>query len=139
VFYQPYHHQHFHTKVFCELFWRKKIVKKATRKMLVKSITAGVNFTNILRAAFMLAHPKSTKNAVKLSVFFALLGSAPVKAVQKMLAKSMTGVTSYNSFPLFPISSFFALWTDHFQQSFRLKKLGDTFFLSYLELPRRGK
>jgi len=30
----------------------------------------GVNFTNILRAAFAQADPKSAKNIVKLSVFF---------------------------------------------------------------------
>jgi len=88
VFYQPYHHQHFHTKVFCELFIclqssicnilaKENCHKKAARKMLVKSMIAGVNFTNILRAAFMLAHPKSTKNAVKLSVFFALWDLRP--------------------------------------------------------------
>jgi len=45
----------------------------------------GVNFTNILFEAFTSADHKSVKNAVKLKVFFALLGSAPVKAFRKML------------------------------------------------------
>jgi len=46
-------------------------------------VTSGVNFTNVLRAAFALADPKSAKGTVKLSVFFVLLGSARVKAAQK--------------------------------------------------------
>ncbi len=46
----------------------------------------GVNFTNILHKAFMLKDPKSVKNTVKRSVFFALLGSAR-KTMSKMLVK----------------------------------------------------
>jgi len=49
---------------------------------------SGVNFTNTLGAAFTSADPKSTKNTVKLSVFFVLLGSVSVKARRKMLVKS---------------------------------------------------
>jgi len=51
----------------------------------------GVNFTNIIRAAFPRADPKSAKNNVKLSVFFVLLGSAHIKAACKMLMKLTTG------------------------------------------------
>jgi len=47
----------------------------------------GVNFTNILQAAFMHADPKSAKNTVKLSVFLALSKSEHVKAARKMLMK----------------------------------------------------
>jgi hypothetical protein len=47
--------------------------------------TSEVNFTNILREDFTRADPKSAKNTYKLSVFFALLGSACVKAALKML------------------------------------------------------
>ncbi len=36
----------------------------------------------------MCADPQSAKNIVKLSVFFALLGSARIKAASKMLVKS---------------------------------------------------
>jgi len=43
------------------------------------SDTHGVDFTNFLCAAFMRADPKSAKNTVKQSVFFALLGSVLVK------------------------------------------------------------
>jgi len=53
----------------------------------------GVDFTNILRPAFKRAGPKSTKNIVKLLVFFAPLGSARIKAVLKMLVKSTLGLT----------------------------------------------
>ncbi len=56
-------------------------------------LTPVVDFTNILRAAFMLADPKSAKNTVKQSVFFlALLGSACVKAGNIMLVKLTPGL-----------------------------------------------
>ncbi len=45
---------------------------------------AGVIFTNVLHAAFMLVDPKSVKNTVKLSIFFTLLGSTSVKAVDEI-------------------------------------------------------
>jgi len=44
----------------------------------------GVDFTNILRTAFILEDPKSAKNTVKSLVFHELLGSA-----RKMLVKSI--------------------------------------------------
>jgi len=47
----------------------------------------GVDFTNILRAAFMPADPKSGKNTKGLTVFFALLGSVNGKALCKRLMK----------------------------------------------------
>ena len=48
----------------------------------------GVDITNILRAAFMRADPKTAKKTVKLSGFIALLGSARVKDARRMLVKS---------------------------------------------------
>ena len=48
---------------------------------------SGVNFTNILRAQKLLIDPKSAKKTVKLSRFFALLGSASVKAARRTLVK----------------------------------------------------
>jgi len=61
---------------------RKKLLKallyeKGESKMLMKWIP-GVNFTNILGAAFMYADSKSAKNTDGLTVFFAPLGSAHV-------------------------------------------------------------
>ncbi len=50
-------------------------------------MTPGVNFSNILHAAFTHADPKSASNTFKPSVFFALLGSGRVKAARKMLVK----------------------------------------------------
>jgi len=47
----------------------------------------GVNFTNVLRAAFTRADPKSAKKLLNLTVFFALLGSACVKAACRTLMK----------------------------------------------------
>ena len=49
----------------------------------MKLYPPGVNFTNILRAAFTLADPKSAKRQVMLRSFFALLGSASIKAAHK--------------------------------------------------------
>jgi hypothetical protein len=49
---------------------------------------SGLNFINILQAAFMCADPKSAKKAVKLSVsLFALSGSVRAKADHRMLMK----------------------------------------------------
>jgi hypothetical protein len=39
-----------------------------------------VNFINVLRAVFTLTDSKSAKKTVKLSIFFAILGSERVKA-----------------------------------------------------------
>ena len=47
----------------------------------------GVNFTNILRAGFMCADPKSAIKLLNLTVFFALLGSSCVKSARRMLVK----------------------------------------------------
>jgi len=73
--------------------------EKAARKMLVKS-TPGVNFTNILRAAFTTADPKSAKNTLKTSVFFALLGSESVKAFHKMFVKSYQSCQFHKNFTM---------------------------------------
>jgi len=50
-------------------------------------VSPGVDFTNILRAAFTLSDPKSTKKTDGLTVFFALFGFSRIKAVCKMLVK----------------------------------------------------
>jgi hypothetical protein len=50
-------------------------------------LTPGVNFSNILRAASTLLHPKSVKMIDNLIVFFMLLGSECVKAVSRTLMK----------------------------------------------------
>ena len=47
----------------------------------------GVNFTNILQADFTRADPKGAKKTVKLSSFFALSGSAGVKAAGKNIGE----------------------------------------------------
>ncbi len=53
--------------------------------------SSGVNFTNVLQAAFMLIDPESIKKIDNLTVFFTLLGSARVKAVRRMLMKLSLG------------------------------------------------
>jgi len=74
---------------------------KVVHIMLMKS-TPGVDLTSILREAFMCADPKSAKNTVKLSVFFALLGSECLKAAGKnvgeiYLYKTFRHLTSFTS------------------------------------------
>jgi len=49
--------------------------------------TTRVNFINILGAAFICTDPNSAKNTVKLSLYFALLGSLLVIAALKTLMK----------------------------------------------------
>ena len=46
--------------------------------------TSGVNFTNVLQAAFALVDPKSAKKTVKLSSFFCAFG---IKAARRTLMK----------------------------------------------------
>jgi len=54
-------------------------------------MSPGVNFINVLRAAFMLKDPKSAKKTVKFSDFFALLEYVRVKAARRMLMKLTHG------------------------------------------------
>jgi len=90
----------FHKKVFCRAFFYlqfgKEIGSKAAHKMLV-NLTTGVNFTNILRAAFTLVGPKSAKRHCQLGCLFAHTGSAIVKAARRTLMKLSQGWTT----PLF--------------------------------------
>jgi len=58
----------------------------------IEVITDGVDFTNVLQAAFMHVDPKS------LNVFFALLWSVPIKALHKMLVKSTPGADAIKKF-----------------------------------------
>ena len=62
--------------------------------------TFGVNFTNVLRAAFALVDPKSAKKTVKLSSFFVLLGSARAKAACRTLVKLNLGLWFLQYFSL---------------------------------------
>ena len=59
----------------------------SSKKKMFQNFSSGVNFTNILQAAFMHAEPKSTIKTVKWSSFFALLGFACVKAALRMFVK----------------------------------------------------
>ncbi len=62
------------------------------RKTLVK-LTAGVNFTNVLPAAFTSVHrsQKRKKDTDDLTVIFALFGPTDVNAACKMLTKLTPG------------------------------------------------
>ena len=52
---------------------------------LLEQWQSGVNFINILRAAFMPADPKSAKKDSQVNQLFALLGSVSVKAAHRTL------------------------------------------------------
>jgi len=52
---------------------------------------SGINFINILRAAFTNPDPKSAKKSDDMTLFFVLLGSAHVIAVGKNLVKLTPG------------------------------------------------
>jgi len=54
--------------------------------MLMK-LTPGLNFINILRAAFARPDPERAKKTNNLTVYFALLGYACAKAAHRMLMK----------------------------------------------------
>jgi hypothetical protein len=73
-----------------------------------------VNFINFLLAAFVHADPKSAKNTVKPSVFFALPGSASAQATCRMLMKLTLSVSMVTVLTLFGcqgfIDSFRQLW-----------------------------
>ena len=66
--------------------WKMNLlfIEKRTDTWLSRS---GVNFTNILRAALMLEDPISALKLLNLTFFFALLGSARLKAAHRMLVK----------------------------------------------------
>jgi len=50
--------------------------------------TSWINFTNVLRAAFLGADPKSAKRLTSHQCLFVLLGSSSIKAARKTLVKS---------------------------------------------------
>jgi len=59
-------------------------------------LTPGVNFTNVFCAAFTLVDHENLKKPENLTVFFMLLGSVCVKAVQRTLMKlSLGGVKDH--------------------------------------------
>ena len=57
---------------------------------------SGFNFINVLQAAFTCTDPISAKKTVKSSSFFALSGSASVKAAHRTLMKLTPGVNFTN-------------------------------------------
>ena len=65
--------------------WPNFVIMKRELLFLLRS--SGVNFINVLRAAFTCTDPKSAKKTVKSSSFFALSGSSIVKAALRMLVK----------------------------------------------------
>ena len=64
--------------------------------LIVRRMSSGVNFIIVLRATFMHADTKSAKKTVKLSSFFALLGSVSLKAARRTLVKLTLGFNFIN-------------------------------------------
>ncbi len=62
----------------------------------------GVNFINIIQAAFARADPKSAKKTDNLTVFFAISGSTHAKAARRMLIKLTPGLID-SKFPSYLI------------------------------------
>jgi len=83
-----------HTKIRFYLFFLRLL------KNWRQNARRGVNFTNILRTSFTHTDLKSTKNTVRPSVFFVLLGFAFVKAAHKMLVKSTPGFVCVRMYTL---------------------------------------
>jgi len=59
-------------------------------------LAPGINFINVLRAAFTEAVPKRVKIMSSHQYLFTLLGSACLKAAHKILMKLTTGVNFIN-------------------------------------------
>jgi len=68
--------------------------------------TPGVDFINVLQAAFAHANPKSTKKTDGLTAYFTLCVSAGAKVTHKMLMKLTAGHNLAKLFP-FVITCFF--------------------------------
>jgi len=62
--------------------------------LLTSSITAGLNFINILRAAFTLADPECIKRQSLHQYLLALLGSMSAKAARRTLMKLTSGAAA---------------------------------------------
>jgi len=63
-------------------------------------LESGINFINILQAAFASTDPESIKKTDNLTVFFALSGSKQVKAAPRMLMKLTPVVDFTNMFAI---------------------------------------
>ena len=75
---------------FQKLSWRRILwgrVEQCETPWIRSASKAGVNFANILQAAFVREDPKSAIKLLNLTVFFAFLGSERVKAALRMLVK----------------------------------------------------
>jgi len=62
---------------------------------LIQNVSTGVDFTNVLRAAFTSADPKSAQRHWWPDGLFAVLGSVHKKTTHKTLVKPTIGVPSY--------------------------------------------
>ena len=79
-------------------------------------LSSGVNFINVLTSYFYARRSQKRKKLLNLTVFFALLGSARVKAACRMMVKLTPGV---NTTKLFLLNiklghlHFLQLWIDY--------------------------
>jgi len=66
-------------------------------------MSSRVNFTNILRAAFMHTDPKSAKRQSSHEYFSVLIGSAWVKAARKVLVKLTPDIKIFKRLLVVPL------------------------------------
>ena len=89
------------------------------------STSPGVNFTNILRAAFTHADPKRPKKDSQFKQLFALLGSAGVKAALKHVDESdpraLGSIFQQSIGAKSPMGQASSTWHVLFSQKFALK------------------
>ena len=78
-------------KIFVLIFFSVNFQVLGGHIFCLLSLLPGVNFTNVLQASFMRADPKSATKLINLTVFFALLGSARLKATRRLLVKLTPG------------------------------------------------
>ncbi len=96
-------------------------------------LKSGINFTNILLAAFKGADFKSAKKTYGLNEFFAVLGSGHIKALSKLLVKStldvLYSVVSDSSIWRKTFTIWHFLFVDIWEESFPFLQKLENFFL----------
>ena len=88
---------------------RRPTFGKANVAPVLLQLQPGVNFFDVFMCSFYARRSQKRKKLLELTIFFALFGSASVKAVRKMLVKLTPDVCQNNlSLSLYLYDAFFA-------------------------------